>query len=127
MKKDETVYLRHILDSIAKIESYLQGVTEERFQQEGMMQDAVLRQLEIIGEATKQISEESRQKNAHIPWRSIAGMRDKLIHAYFKVDLKEVWRTAQNDLPMLKVEIARILNQMVSPANGEEDKTADGK
>lgn len=91
------------------------------------MQDAVLRQLEIIGEATKQISGESRQKNPHIPWRSIAGMRDKLIHAYFKVDLKEVWRTAQSDLPTLKTEITRILNQMVSPENGEQNKTADGE
>jgi len=91
------------------------------------MQDAVLRQLEIIGEATKQISEESRRKNPHIPWRSIAGMRDKLIHAYFKVDLKEVWRTARNDLPTLKTEIIRILNQTASPENGELNKTADGE
>ena len=125
MKKDETVYLRHILDSIVKIEDYLQDVAEERFQREGMVQDAVLRQLEIIGEATKHISEEVRQKNQHIPWRSIAGMRDRLIHAYFKVDLKEVWRTTQNDLPTLKDDIARILNQMVSPENGEQNNLAD--
>jgi len=80
MKSDESIYLQHILDAIAKIEEYLQGLDEEIFYQQTLVQDGVIRQLEIIGEAVKRLSDQLRDKYAHIPWQDIAGMRDKLIH-----------------------------------------------
>lgn len=113
--KDETIYLQHILTAIGWIESFLRGVDEPRFRQEKLLQNGVVREIEVIGEATKNLSDSLRLQYPHIPWRSVAGMRDKLIHAYFSVDLTEVWRTAQDDLPELKKEIEKILETLASP------------
>ena len=79
----DIVYLRHIMDAISRIGEYLQGINEEEFVRNYLVQDGVIRQLEIIGEATKQISQGTREKNSNIPWKDMAGMRDKLIHDYF--------------------------------------------
>lgn len=76
-----------------------------------LVQDGVIRQLEIIGEATKRLSLELREKNSDIPWQDIAGMRDKLIHGYFGVDIEKVWLTAKHDLPGFKLDIIRILDE----------------
>jgi uncharacterized protein with HEPN domain len=113
MQRDESVYLRHILDAIARIETYLQWVDKASFLQQNLIQDGVIRQLEIVGEAVKRISEELKAKHGHVPWQNIAGMRDKLIHGYFGVDLEKVWLTAQNDLPTLKAEVAEMLKNIV--------------
>jgi uncharacterized protein with HEPN domain len=111
MSKDENVYLRHIQDSIEKIESYVSGVEKDEFFENSMVQDAVMRQLEIIGEAAKRISESARAKEPDIPWNSIAGMRDKLIHDYFGVDLSTVWVTVKEDLDPLKQAVQRMLGE----------------
>ncbi len=111
MKRDESVYLQHVLDAIAKIETYLQGLDEETFYKQTLVQDGVIRQLQIIGEAAKRLSDGLRAQYAHIPWQDIAGMRDKLTHDYFGVDIGEVWLTAQNDIPVLKAEVAKILKK----------------
>lgn len=109
MKRPDTVYLRHILDAVATIERYLAGVDEATFYRESLIQDGVIRQLMIVGEAVKQLIPETRQQAPHIPWPAIAGMRDKLTHHYFGVDLSQIWLTAQNDLSLLKAAVAAIL------------------
>ena len=104
----DQVYLRHILDAIAKIESYI-AVGRDGFIAESHWHDAAIRQLEIIGEATKGLSETLRQQYDGIPWRRIAGLRDVLIHNYMGVDLTTVWRITQRDLPPLKKQVLQIL------------------
>ena len=107
MSRDE-VYLRHILDAIGRIESYV-SCGRDAFFANSMSQDAVVRQLEVIGEAVKQISSSTREKSPETPWREIAGMRDVLIHEYFAVDLEQVWEVTQQDLRQLRGAVEAIL------------------
>ena|SRR5258706_12776608 len=109
MKKDTTIFLNHILESIKLIEAYLKGVTEEYFHMSIEKQDLVVRRLEIIGEATKNIPANFREKHTDIPWRKMAGMRDKISHQYFGIDYGIVWDTATNILPPLKKQIETLL------------------
>ncbi len=104
--------MKNILESIGKIESYIEGIDEKTFLSENMRQDAVIRQLEIIGEASRLLPDEIKEANQEVPWRDISGMRNHLIHRYFKVDIEEVWRTAKNDLSPLKMEIEKILEKL---------------
>ncbi|MCI0521171.1 MAG: DUF86 domain-containing protein [Chloroflexi bacterium] len=114
MKRDDTVYLNHILDAIARTQVYLQDVNETLFYATPLIQDGVIRQIEIIGEATKRLSEGLRRQYKQVPWDDIAGMRDKLVHDYFGVDTEKVWLTAMDDLPVLKVNVEVILRQIKS-------------
>lgn len=107
--KDDNVYLNHIKDSIERIEEYLENISYENYKNNHLVQDGIIRQLMIIGEAVKLISEKTKSKNLSVPWKDIAGMRDKLIHAYFGTDLDAVWKTAKEDLHPLKKEIIKLL------------------
>lgn len=110
MKKNDSVYLRHILNSIERIEEYTEGMEKDDFLSSNLVQDGTIRQIEIIGEATKNLSKNIREKYSQISWSDIAGMRDRLIHHYFGVNLNAVWDTVKIDLPILKDEIMVILD-----------------
>lgn len=105
---DDQTYLLHVRDAIAQILFYA-ACGETEFQKNRQVQDAVIRNLEIIGEAVKHISDELRNRHSGIPWKQIAGMRDEMIHEYFGVDLTIVWDTVQNDLPKLKQIVEQLL------------------
>ena len=109
MRKDDSVYLRHVLDAIFRIEEYTQDITHENFLNSHLRQDGVIRQIEVIGEAVKKLSTELKGRHPEIPWKDVAGTRDKLIHDYFGVDLDAVWNTAKKDIPELKDEIREII------------------
>lgn len=112
--RDDAIYLQHIRDAIAKISSYLDGVTESQFLRTPLLQDGVIRQIQIIGEAAKRLSSQFRSRTATIPWADVSGMRDKLVHDYMGVDLEAVWHTAVRDVPALATE----LEQMGAPDAG---------
>lgn len=102
----DKIYSEHILGAISGIEKFTTGLAFEQFSDDLKTALAVTRELEIIGEASKRMSEEFKEKHAQIPWRKIGGMRDFLIHDYAEVDLKEVWKAATEDIQELKQALA---------------------
>ena len=106
--KSDAVYLRHILDATVKIEKYA-SVGHDRFLTESHWHDAIIRQLEIVGEATKQLSPDLRARHPDLPWRRIAGLRDVLIHQYMGIDLEAVWGIAMDHVPGLRQRVEQIL------------------
>lgn len=106
MKKDPDILLEHIAESIGEIEKYKEHINKRKFIAMTMMQDAVIRRIEIIGEAVKQLPPDFKRKHPEIAWAEIAGMRDVLIHDYFGVNINIVWKTIQEDIPQLKKQIA---------------------
>jgi uncharacterized protein with HEPN domain len=109
--KDDSLYLAHILISISKILTYSSGKEYADFINNELIQDAIIRHIEIIGEASGKVSDETKMKYSFIPWTDIKGMRNKLIHDYFGVDVDEVWKVIQKDIPLLKIQIRKILEE----------------
>ncbi|RYE23142.1 MAG: DUF86 domain-containing protein [Sphingobacteriaceae bacterium] len=109
MNKDQLIYLDHILTCIDKIQDYTLNVSKEKFLTKSLIQDGVIRNLEIIGEATKHLDKEFRVKYPETEWKKIAGLRDKLIHDYIGVDLIAVWKVVDQIIPEFRLQILEIL------------------
>ena len=108
MKRDIGLFIEDILNSIKNIEQFSKNLDKEKFSKNNLRQNAIIRQLEIIGEAVKNVPDSFRAKYPKIAWKEIAGFRDILSHAYFGVNLNRVWKIIEIDLPKLKEEISRI-------------------
>src|SRR3989338_2425453 len=112
MKKNELIFIEHINDSIKNVDNFVKGVSKDSFLKNIEKQHAVVRAIEVIGEAVKNISPAFRHKYHGIPWIKIAGMRDRLIHHYFGVNIERVWEVVKDDIPTLKKHIQKILEEM---------------
>lgn len=111
-KRDLLVYLEDILESAVYISQYLMDFSEHEFYNSTEKQDAVLRRIQIIGEAAKYLPADFRNKWNDTPWKEIAGMRDIIVHEYFGITLGMIWKTATEDIPKLEVQVAEIIKAM---------------
>ncbi len=109
MNRSTYLYVKDILEYMERAEEHTRGLNFERFLRDSKTCDAVIRCLEVIGEATKNIPDEIRNKYPPIPWRDMAGMRDKIIHGYFRVDFEAVWLVVKEEIPVLKPLIKKLL------------------
>ena len=108
-KRKDREFLLDIRDAVTRIRTYTQGMRFDDFSKDGKTQDAVVRNLEIVGEAVKNLSVPFRNANPEIPWKSIAGMRDKIIHHYFGLNLEIIWAVVEKELPALLENITRMI------------------
>lgn len=115
MNRNDRVYLSHVLDAIGQIESYTSDLSYEAFLKDRLIQDGVIRQLEVIGEACRNLSEDLRIHHPNVPWNQIIGLRNRLIHAYFDINLGIIWDIVQVDIPSLKGQIRTLLDQEDQP------------
>ncbi|MCD6386497.1 DUF86 domain-containing protein [Candidatus Sumerlaeota bacterium] len=112
MKRSVKLYIKDIIEYMERAEGYIKGLSFEQFLGDNKTCDAVVRCIEIIGEATKNVPPEIRDKYLSIPWRDMAGMRDKIIHGYFTVDFEEVWLVVKEEIPKLKPLIKNVLKDL---------------
>jgi len=117
VKRDTLLYVNDILESIDAINEYVLDMDEEDFYKNRAIQDAVIRRLEIIGEAVKNIPQNTLKNHPNIPWTKIAGLRDVLIHSYFGVGQNRVWKVISDNLPELKEETEKIKSELDSLKN----------
>jgi uncharacterized protein with HEPN domain len=106
-ERDEALYLADIRDAVEKILRYTSGGRDEFFA-DSLLQDAVIRNLEVMGEAVRKVSTETREAHPEVPWRQIAATRDRVIHGYFTVDLEIVWEIVETELPRLREALTQI-------------------
>jgi len=109
--KDDKLFLIHISESIARIEQYLPSRQDE-FMDSSLIQDAVIRNLQVMAESTQRLSDSLKEQHPQVPWRKIAGFRNVLVHDYLGIDLDRIWEIVHKDLPQLKASVEKILNQI---------------
>ena len=107
-KRDPDLLIEDILAAIQKIERYTDGMDQELFRQDEKTVDAVIRNLEVIGEATRQLPEDFSNRHPNVPWRQIAGLRNRVVHEYFGLDLEIIWQVIRHDLPQLKTHLGEL-------------------
>jgi len=115
MKRELILFIEDILESIKLIEQYIKNLSKENINKNQGIKDSIVRRLEIIGEAVKNIPDDFKERYPEIPWKKIAGLRDIIIHAYFNIDLDILWDIIQKDLLDLKENIQRIKKEMMNP------------
>lgn len=109
MTKDNSVYLLHIRDALQQIVDYTRGVSEEQFRQSRLLQDGIVRELEIVGEASRNLSDEFRHGHEEVPWAQIIGLRNRITHEYFNLNLDIIWEIVRDDVPTLKQQVLNLL------------------
>ena len=114
MKKDPLIFIEHILENIDKIKAFSKNISKEALFKNELKQYAIIRVIEVIGEAVKHIPDSLKKKYPEVPWKEIAGTRDKMIHHYFGIDLEIVWDIINQDIPKLKKQILEILKDLKS-------------
>jgi uncharacterized protein with HEPN domain len=112
MKREVGDYIQDVIEAMAKCEGFIEGLTFEEFIRDDKTVFAVIRAIEVIGEAVKNIPDDIKSKYVEIPWKNIAGMRDKLIHGYFGTDLVRVWNTAKEEMPPLKPFFEKMIKDL---------------
>lgn len=111
MRTEDRVRLQHILDEAHQAIKFVEGYSFDDFEKDNKTAHAVLRAIEVIGEAASRISSEYKDAHSHIPWNQIVGMRNHLIHVYFDIDYQTIWKTLQNDIPKLIDIITKLINE----------------
>jgi uncharacterized protein with HEPN domain len=112
MKRNVEIYIKDIIEYMERAENHIKNFQLDQFLKDDKTCDAVIRCIEVIGEATKNIPEEIRISYPSISWRDLAGMRDKIIHSYFTVDFETVWLVVKEDIPRLKPMVKKVLEKM---------------
>ena len=111
MVEKDQLYLIHIKECLEKIDLYLQGEDQGSFETNSMLQDAVIRNLQILSESTQRLSDQVKQENPDVAWHKISGFRNIVVHAYLDLDIKRVWLIIQNDIPLLKASIQKMTDE----------------
>jgi len=112
MKRDYQLFIKDIIAAMESIEGFVEGMSFEELMQDDKTASAVIRKFEIVGEATKRLSDELKEEHPEIPWKRMAGMRDRLIHAYFGVDYKLVWEAIKAEVPSMKLKLQEVLTEL---------------
>ena len=120
MKRDYRLFIRDIISAMESIERFVEGMSLEKLMQDDKTSSAVIRKFEIIGEATKRLPDELKEEYPDIPWKRMAGMRDRLIHAYFGIDYKLVWDAIKTEIPSVKPKLQKVLTEIEGKGKGED-------
>ncbi|MBS3101704.1 DUF86 domain-containing protein [Candidatus Woesearchaeota archaeon] len=112
MKRDNKLFVKDIIDAMGHIEEFVGGITLDELKEDEKTSSAVIRKFEVIGEAVKYMPNNVKDKHKEIQWKSMAGMRDRLIHAYFGIDYKLVWAAIKTEIPKLKPKLKKLLSSL---------------